>query len=136
MSNNQTDTQKTQMCIEKMIQERHFMCNKCNFNCRKLSEYNRHLVTKKHKRLLNPIDHAHTNATATHKCTCGKIYKHSSGLSRHKHTCKPTNNIIVKTDVVENQVSKEMIISALIAQNKELMNQNKNLMNLIVENSS
>jgi hypothetical protein len=125
--NNQTDTQ---MCIEKMIQERNFMCNICDFNCRKLSEYNRHLETKKHKKHSTTkhniiiSDDKSKNTTATYKCTCGKIYNHSSGLSRHKRICKPTNNIIVKQDVVENpdNNSKESIILALIAQNKELMN--------------
>ena len=109
-----------------------YLCNICDFNCRKLSEYNRHLVTTKHKKRSTTKhdiiigEDKSKNATATYKCTCGKIYKHSSGLSRHKHICKPTNNTIVKQDTenLENpdNNSKESIILALIAQNKELMN--------------
>ena len=124
MSENITDTQ---MCIEQMIQERNFMCNKCNFNCSYESNYNQHLTTAKHKRRSNPNENP-TKSDKPHLCkNCGKGYNHKSTLCKHKHTCKGNvkqNNIIVKPDVVENpdNNSKESIILALIAQNKELMN--------------
>ena len=50
-------------------------------------------------------------------CKCGKIYKHSASLSRHKKTCTykpPENSIISSTDTSEyNHLSNKEIIAAL-----------------------
>ena len=66
------------------------MCEKCNFKCSKLSDYNRHLLTAKHQMITNvdanDNDKTPKNAKA-YVCDCGKSYNFSSGLSRHKQKC-------------------------------------------------
>ena len=60
-------------------------------------------------------------------CDCGKTYKVSSGLWKHKKTCSPTS-------IVENQEEKPSMMD-IITQNKEIMDllvlQNKELMTTI-----
>ena len=54
-------------------------------------------------------------------CDCGKSYKHSQGLSRHKKNC---NNINIMSENLNNNVPKissELIIK-LISENQEIKN--------------
>ena len=60
-----------------------FECTFCNFKCSKNSEYERHKMTAKHKRLSNPNKKTPNLFT----CICGKQYKHQSTLCAHKKTC-------------------------------------------------
>ena len=52
-----------------------FHCEKCDFRCSKQSDFNRHLLTAKHKILTNTYEKSQKNATSF-KCECGKEYKH------------------------------------------------------------
>ena len=62
-----------------------FICESCNYKCSKQSEYNKHILTAKHKILQNPtLDN--TKKTA-YLCHCGKSYKHSSTMYAHKKKC-------------------------------------------------
>jgi len=67
-----------------------YICEKCDYKCSKNSDYVKHLMTLKH------INGKHGNINDNGKitieekifiCDCGKEYKHSSGLSRHKQKC-------------------------------------------------
>ena len=46
-----------------------FFCEKCNYKCCKQSEYNKHILTNKHKILQNPTTVINTK---TYTCECGK----------------------------------------------------------------
>jgi len=147
---NQSYTHITQMCIEKMKQERKFICNLCDFNCRKLSEYNRHLVTKKHKRRLTNDEIIRNNDkgkdcknTKTYLCKCGKDYKHRSSLCKHKRTCVvliKEKDTIVKLDDVENpdNIDYKSMFLDTVTQNKELVEllkeQSKTIQELVPKN--
>jgi hypothetical protein len=86
-----------------------FNCKLCDYKCSDKSNFNKHLHTSKHKTNANTnTTTTTTTATTINECKCGKKYRHSASLSRHKSTCK-------KND------SNETIILGLIAQNKELM---------------
>ena len=79
-----------------------FVCDLCDFKCFKSSDYNRHLITRKHTHATQMLSNATILAP---KCAevsiftcknCNKQFKHSPSLSRHKKTCSPTeviNNI-------------------------------------------
>ena len=54
---------------------------KCNFSCSKKG-LDRHISTRKHKLITNGKEITPKNAEFI--CDCGKIYKHSSGLSSIK----------------------------------------------------
>jgi hypothetical protein len=64
-----------------------YECIKCNYRCSKLSEWNRHELTKKHQMMTNDDM---TPIKACYKCLCGNIYKHRQGLSVHRKICVPT----------------------------------------------
>ena len=91
-----------------------FICIKCDFKCSKQSNYTIHLSTDKHKRLHNDIKKMPKNEFI---CSCGKEYKHSSGLWRHKQGCKPN----------------DILVADLLKQNNDLLLQNQELKELITE---
>jgi len=91
-----------------------FICIKCDFKCSKQSNYTIHLSTDKHKRLHNDIKKMPKNEFI---CSCGKEYKHSSGLWRHKQACKPN----------------DILVADLLKQNNDLLLQNQELKELITE---
>ena len=111
--------------------DRLYCCKICDFNTCKLTDYNRHTMTKKHirnemsthgnKKLENP----------SHTCqNCGKEYNDRSGLWRHKKVC-------IKND--EKNVSKstsndknDKLIDFLMKENKEI----KELILEIVKNGT
>lgn len=69
-----------------VIQPRVFVCSNCGFKCLHDSDWKRHILTMKHKILLK--NNQLSTSKITHICLCDATYKHSSGLSRHKKTCK------------------------------------------------
>ena len=62
-----------------------FCCEKCNFTTSRLSQYNAHLNTAKHKRMTN--DDNFFPDPSTHECICGKKYIHRQGLYKHRKKC-------------------------------------------------
>jgi len=62
-----------------------FYCEKCDFRCRKQSDYDRHLLTRKHKLATKSTEKMPKNAV--YFCDCGKKYKDRTGLWRHKKKC-------------------------------------------------
>jgi hypothetical protein len=117
-----------------------FKCEYCNFNCCKLSDWNRHILRPKHKNnekwYFLPInDKPKTQKTPENKfiCNCGKIYQHQSGLSRHKKKCKDDDNQNMLYIDANTQLTPELVLK-LIEQNKELqqtlIDQNKTIIEL------
>jgi hypothetical protein len=95
------------------------ICQRCAFETQYKSNYDEHLLTAKHKRIINDNNIMEENGKA-HPCICGKKYKHASGLSRHKlhcnECCAPK---ILSNDAILNE---NATILDLISQNKELLN--------------
>ena len=110
-----------------------FFCESCNYKCSKESEFNKHILTNKHKNLQNPTFHLENCKTYT--CECGKIYKHSSTLYAHKKKCI-NNNIEPSNKMFE--LTQESIIN-ILKQNSEfqqlLLEQNKTIIELSKNNS-
>ena len=70
-----------------------YYCKMCDFKCCKLSNFETHKLTDKHKNNENgnrmvTNDTNSSKKNATYICECGNIYKHQSGLSRHKKKCQ------------------------------------------------
>ena len=100
-----------------------YVCIDCSFKCSKESNFNKHLLTAKHKMITNDNNKMPKNAVVF-TCECGKIYKFASGLSRHKKIC----DVIKKGEPIENQIIetedidyKTMFLKTM-EQNNELMN--------------
>jgi hypothetical protein len=104
-----------------------FFCKNCDYiTCRK-SQYDRHLLTSKHLigKKNGKNDNEKVQKVQEHfSCSCGKNYKHLSGLSRHKKQCnknkeepvEESNNVILEL-LKQNQEFKELIIE----QNKQIV---------------
>ena len=91
-----------------------FYCNKCNFNCSKQSNFNKHLLTAKHKKETEETQKNPKNALKN-VCNCGKEYTSRSGLWKHKKKCSILHN-------TNEHTNENPSIIDLITQNKELMN--------------
>ena len=109
-----------------------FYCEKCNFKCSKQSNYEKHILTAKHKMRTNSNKNAQI-IIKTYTCSCGKIYKQAPSLTRHKKKC----NIIVKQGHIteENIIDQPYQSNNLITQDSivtDLMTQNVQLHKLII----
>ena len=101
-----------------------FFCEKCNYTSSRYSQYERHLMTAKHKKITN--DNKNVPNNEYYACEiCNKSYLYLSGLSRHKKKCNFIE--IEKNDISDNQLtlSNDVIL--------KLINDNKELKNIIVE---
>ena len=77
-----------------------FICIECNFKCSKKSNYESHLVTRKHKILTNTyniLTKNHEKSPKLYTCECGNSYKHRQSLNNHRQKCP-----IIHAEVQEN----------------------------------
>jgi len=131
-----------------------YICEECNFKCSKLSNYNTHLLTAKHKMITNGNNKTPKNAKAF-VCDCGKEYNFASGLSRHKKKCQkisqekdtlnngqlieqkgePTNDQFMIA-LIEKFADKDKLNRQLIEQNGELIQKIQQLGPTVVNNSN
>ena len=102
-----------------------FFCEYCDFKCFKKSNYDKHLLTRKHmkanKMLTNANEIMPENANLLmFICNnCNKNFKHSSSLSRHKNKCQTKEEI----EEIDNSLNEKEIIMTLLNQNNQLQNQ-------------
>jgi len=101
-----------------------FECINCDYNTCSKKDYNKHLLTLKHKRLTNANELLtkilpNPQNEKLNVCNCGKIYKHLSSLCKHKKKCV--------IDLNENsEIPDKELIMMLIKQNSELVEVLKN----------
>ena len=86
-----------------------YLCKTCDFSSNDKKDYSRHLTTRKHKR--NNLDNEGiTKKTEENlfKCEyCSKLYKYSSGLSKHKKKVHALE--FLKEDNRENKIINKSI---------------------------
>ena len=100
----------------------YFECKFCNFKCSKKGDYNRHILTPKHK-ISTESTEIHQN-TLNHICEkCNKNYKDRSGLWRHKQKCFFINEESKICENVDLDISDKNLMITLIQQNNELQKQ-------------
>jgi hypothetical protein len=141
------DNKKTPKNAEK------YFCRFCDFKCCKKSDWDRHIIRPKHKKRENDNENGKNdnektpkNAKAIYVCECGKNYKHTSGLSRHKNTnkCSQINSTFLNTFINYEEKPGVKVLTNLVLevvkQNQELMiqhnetqKQNKELTNKLFE---
>jgi hypothetical protein len=100
-----------------------FVCKKCDYKCSKQSDYDKHLLTAKHKKDDAEDILEDEKLAIQYFCECGKEYKHRQGLWKHKKKCQ-NGKVNVDTDIlVENnkpeQSNKDNLIEFLIKENSE-----------------
>ena len=111
-----------------------FECFFCDFKCCNKNDYNRHILTRKHKLLSNTTE-KHSKNSECFICECGKEYKHHSSLWNHKKKCFQKD----EKETENNNISPEFILK-IIKQNQEfkdlLLEQNKTIIELSKNNSN
>ena len=105
-------------------------CEKCDFNCNKKYDYERHLSTRKHIKIHEDNDLGAFEGKQSYSCHCGNVYKHQSGLYRHKKNCTSEN--ASTNDDKYDMLSNTIMI--LVNENREfkqlLIDQNAKMMEM------
>lgn len=132
---------------EKELISNLFICNLCDYSCKRKNDYLKHCSTQKHidmefydKYKHNPEKlKKYQDKKETHKfiCKCGNKYKYNSGLCRHKQKCKLiqceyTDNNETKHNNINLDISSEKIID-LVSLVKDLIQENKSIQDKLVE---
>jgi hypothetical protein len=116
-----------------------YFCEYCNYDTCSKKDFNKHLLTAKHQKLVNASKTLVDLSFKKFICNCGKSYAHDSSYYRHKKICaykdeNITTNIVrekeqdeIKQEASKNEINfdKELIMM-LINQNKELLEIVKN----------
>jgi hypothetical protein len=126
------------MLTKKSQKIANFSCDNCKYITHNKTDFNKHLLTPKHKNVTNVTNMDINNTTCKN---CNKEYKSRMGLWYHKKKCFqeniikeenllstkeiiPINNLIVEIVKSNNKIQK---------QNQEIINQNQEFKNLIKE---
>ncbi len=113
--------------------EKKYNCVPCQYSTNDKSDYNRHLLTEKHKRGMGK---GKPDSSKIFFCHCGKSYKYRSGFSRHKKHCNQykhksnIENIESKKDLKIKSLGE--IINLLTEKSKLIKNQEETI-NLLIE---
>ena len=90
-----------------------FECKSCDFTCSKQSNYQKHLLTSKHKQLTN-LENVNKNTKIFVCDLCSKQYFSRVGLWKHDKVCtkKPNTEVHVhdNDDEADPQVHENEII--------------------------
>jgi len=109
--------------------ENKFTCLGCDFKCSYLSDWARHISTRKHKVSHNgnnleteEMIFNEKNEATFYQCNCGKKFKTSSGLWKHKKKCLTEDED--NTQLIDgiNIKDKDALVLHLLKQNSDLQN--------------
>ena len=109
-----------------------FDCCICHYSTSRKSQYDRHLLTDKHKNSINETKVKQEHAEK-YNCICGIVCKGRTTLWRHKKTCSYTE--YTKKELQQKTNDKELIMM-LVKQNSELLEVIKNGTNNNTTNNS
>ena len=103
-----------------------YSCTVCDFNSVSKRDFDRHILTRKHKILTN------TDKCGTHFCQCGKEYKHRQSLYNHKKKCKFEENKIIENNEENNKENNKE--NKIITNNEEI--NYKELLHTVIKQNS
>ena len=120
-----------------------FNCKKCLYSTSNNYDWDKHINTTKHKKITNGI-------AKKYECICGKSYKFSSGLSRHKKKCISSrpNDVTGETEtnmfnicdtikeLMEDNRKNQKLIGKMLEQNTEMLKQNSVLIPKVGNNNN
>ena len=116
--------------------ENKYSCETCDYFTSKKTDYNRHILTDKHKRnvLSTDINHYSTIQNEFTCEKCNKKYKERSGLWRHKNKGVCINNNDIKDSNIHfNKINnKDELIVLLVKQNAELIKEQNDIKNIMM----
>jgi hypothetical protein len=104
-----------------------YHCKTCDFNTHNYTNYERHIITRKHNHMTN-VNQFTEKHDAKFICNkCNKCYKARNGLWYHNQKCQPI------VDVSDNFVSDKELLMSILKQNSEIIKENSELKNLMAE---
>ena len=115
-----------------------YVCKICDYGCSKKSDYDKHLMTRKH------VNTTLFNEMATidlekFKCDCGKVYPYRASLYNHKKKCETeaAQKPIIEASAIEasaNDISYlTQLVLDIVKSNNELHKQNNDLQQKVME---
>jgi hypothetical protein len=114
------------------------ICKSCDYKCSKKSDFEKHLLSNKHKSNENG-DKCNLKIAKNVELTCNicnKTYKSRTGLWRHKKICNGSvtliENTMVDSSLNEIKVLTELVIE-LVKNNTELQKQNQDFQKQVLE---
>jgi hypothetical protein len=102
-----------------------FNCIICDFSCSKKSNFNKHILTLKHKNRIN-LNNLEQNKNTYFNCKyCNKTYNARNSLWYHEQKCTPLALNAEKNaeDDTLTQFNEKELIMTLLQQNSQLQNQ-------------
>ena len=102
-----------------------FLCKKCDYYTSSKKDYNKHILTLKHKNNVQILQNTDKlspkipQTLNTFECECGRHYKHRQSLFNHKKNCSNQENNC-NTD---NSLNEKDLIMTLLQQNNQLQTQ-------------
>ena len=111
-----------------------FFCKLCDYKTCKNSHFERHIITLKHKSMLNTYsgltEKGQKGTTRDYICGCGKVYKHKQSLFKHAKICEKFEKI-EKNEIIEETSNNEITLSNNLI--FKLLNDNKEMREIIVK---
>ena len=68
-----------------------YCCSVCDYYTQRKNDYDKHLLTMKHKRKQCEFSKLEQGLTRKFQCNCGKKYNYRQGLFKHKKKCSLNN---------------------------------------------
>ena len=108
-----------------------YYCSCCHYTCFKKYNWDKHLITAKHKKHSPEIECGNKwqNSGNEFECEfCNRLYATSSGLWKHKKTCIKS----IEPEIINKEPTDKDLIMMLIKENSEL----KTMMMKVLENGT
>ena len=96
-------------------EQSNFYCESCDYKCSSKYNFNRHLLTDKHKMI-----HCENEQINNFVCLCGNKYKYSQGLSKHKLKCLKYAPLQMQNQNQQQPIIDTGFVIELLKQNQEL----------------
>lgn len=138
--------------MEKCQNMHKYNCEKCNFKCSKLSNFNKHILSRKHKnngiletletngnkldseddKTIINIDIQSTNVLSCN--VCSKTYKTRSGLWKHSQVCglKTNDDVIKISDEKKISINENRDVDVIMS----ILKDNQEFKNMMIEQSN
>ena len=113
-----------------------YYCEVCDFKCFQKCDWERHIVRPKHTFNQDGNDKETKKLEKNFLCDCGKNFKASSGLWKHKKQCLGINKEEEKDDEDDEYMYQGININDKDALVLHLLKQNEDLQNKIIEMAS
>uniref|UniRef100_A0A6C0J1S7 C2H2-type domain-containing protein n=1 Tax=viral metagenome TaxID=1070528 RepID=A0A6C0J1S7_9ZZZZ len=119
------------MTIKVPKSSREYSCKTCDYHTSRLSQYDRHLLTAKHKLMTKMMTNNDMKTAKAFVCEdCGNEYKYRQGLSVHRKKCQNTpepTNIDLHDNASPDILDRDSILT--------LIKQNNDFKDLLVESN-